>query len=114
MTREEFANIAAILRSVYQKDGFLSDKASVSIWFDLLQDLDGAVVLTTVKTWLATSEWPPTIADIRKGATISTNGQLPDLGDAWGEVLKAIRIYGFYRADEAVASLDEITRESEE
>ena len=39
MTEHEFAMLAATLKSVYQRDGFMSDSEGVAIWYELLKDI---------------------------------------------------------------------------
>lgn len=63
----------------------------------MLRDLDYDVANAAVATLLATLRYMPTPAEIR-GAALSLNlGQTRAGGEAWGDVLRAIRRYGYMR-----------------
>lgn len=111
MTIQEFSQITYLLKITYPRDNFIQDDNAMMVWYDLLKDLDAAAVKSAIVEWISTQQWPPTIADIRKGVVIKTQGHVPDWGDAWGSVLRAIRKYGQYETEKAMASFDEITRE---
>jgi hypothetical protein len=60
---------------------------------------------------MLTNEYPPTIAELRKQAVEIKNPSLQiTAADAWGEVQKAIRYFGWYRGEEAMASMSEGAR----
>ena len=66
MTREEWKQAAIFLKTVYPRDGFLPDVAAMNIWYEMLEDLDGALVKESITRYAKSSPYPPTIADIRK------------------------------------------------
>lgn len=67
MTREEWKQGAIFLKTVYPRSDFLNSEAAVNIWYSMLEDLDGTLVEESIKKYAMTSQFPPTVADIRKG-----------------------------------------------
>jgi hypothetical protein len=110
MDKREFAIFASALRTYYPKENILPNQQAMELWFKQLQDIPYNVAEVTLNKWVATNKWSPSIADIRAGATELTEGGAKEWGDAWQEVLKAISIYGSYREQEALESLDDVTR----
>jgi hypothetical protein len=82
-------------------------EAMVSLWYELLGDIDFGLAKAAVKKLLLQSPYPPTIADIRKQALeIATPSEdRIDAAEAWGEVIEAIRHYGYYRQKDALESM---------
>lgn len=111
MEREEFAKISLYLRSCYPKEKFLETSQQEAIWHDNLSDLDYEILKATVKKWVQTEKWSPTISDLREKYYENqlATGIFKDYSQAWEEVIKAIQKFGSNRADEALASLDKIT-----
>lgn len=66
MTTEQFKVLAKKLKLAYQRDRFLADKETTGLWFEMLNDLDEALAAEAVEAHIKTSQYPPTIADIRK------------------------------------------------
>lgn len=69
-----------------------------AIYRRMLGDLGYPEANAAVERLLATSRFMPTIAEIRDAAHTATNGQKRAGGEAWGDVLKAIRRYGYMRS----------------
>lgn len=82
-------------------------EAMVNLWHELLGDLDFDLAKAAVKKLLLESPYPPSIADIRKRAAeiITPPEERIDASEAWGEVIRAIHRYGYYRQEEALASM---------
>lgn len=110
MDKEEFALFAMALKTYYPRDGLLPNQQALDLWFKQLCDLDYKIAEIALNKWVATEKWPPTIADIREQAAIIEVGELPDWGECWAKVTKAIRRYGSYNPREALDSLDDLTR----
>lgn len=68
MTDRTFLDIAKVLKLVYKRDDFLANRDAMDLWFRLLSDLSDDDVTASVAEWMKASQYPPTIADIRKGA----------------------------------------------
>ena len=82
----------------------------MQLWFNQLSDIPYKVAEVTLNKWVATNKWSPSIADIREQATGLTQGEAKEWGEAWQDVLRAIRLYGSYEEQKALDSLDETTR----
>ena len=111
MNEKEFAAFAMALKTYYPKEALLPNKEALGLWFMQLRDLDYTLAETALCKWVAVNKWSPTIADIRQEAASITDGDLPEWGDGWEQVLKAIAKYGMYRPHEALESMDDITRQ---
>ena len=111
MTKQEFATFAMAIRTYYPKENILPNQPAMELWYRELQDIPYNVAEAALRKWVSTNKWSPSIAEIREIATTVTCGSIPDWGDGWEEVLMAIRRYGTYREEEAVNSLDDITRQ---
>ena len=110
MDKKQFAIFASALRTYYPKEKLLPNEQAMQLWFNQLQDIPYDVAEVTLNKWVATNKWSPSIADIREQAAGITQGEAKDWGDAWQDVLRAIRLYGSYQEGEALDSLDETTR----
>lgn len=111
MTFDEFKILVKGMKAVYPEPWFLPDGDAVKIWYSLLQDIDYKVANAGIQKWMMTNPKAPSIADIRSMTTEVVQGVSKEWGDAWEDVLKAIRRYGMYRSDEAMETFDEITKQ---
>lgn len=112
MKRNEFAIFAAALKTYYPREGLLPNEQAMELWYQRLSDIPAKVAEAALNTWVSTNKWSPSIADIRNEATKIMQGEVPDWGEAWGNVSRVIRKYGSYNPKAALEELDEITRES--
>lgn len=110
MTRQEFATFAMALKTYYPKEQLLPNQQAMELWYRELQDIPYQVAETALRKWVATNKWSPSIAEIREAVTGISKEKIPDWSEAWETVLMAVRTYGSYQPQEAMASLDERTR----
>lgn len=110
MNKQEFANIAVAIKAAYPSSNAIPDNAAMDLWFKMLQDLDYMVAQNAVLEHISTCKFPPSIAEIREKCTERLCPEVPDWGTAWGQVMRAIRKYGYYQEREALESMDELTR----
>ena len=110
MTKEEFSYFAMTLKTFYPKDNLLPSKEAMELWYRMLQDIQANIANVFLQKWVATSKWPPSIAEIRSGCSSMTQEEIPDWGQAWREVDKAIHRYGYNQEAKALASLSPVTR----
>ena len=110
MTKIEFAKIAAAICAYYPQGNILPNEAAAELWFRQLEDIPYETAVVALNKWVATNKRPPTIADIREAALEVSTDAIPDWSEAWETVLSAIRRFGPYRQEEAMASLDDMTR----
>lgn len=110
MTEQEFATFAMAVRTFYPREKILPNKEAMELWFRELADIPYDVAEAVLRKWVSLNKWSPSIADIREMVAEAQNGEMPDYGAAWESVLRAIRQYGFYNQQEALESLDPMTR----
>ena len=110
MTRREFSTFAMALRTYYPKDNLFETDQSMELWYRELSDISNEVAEAVLRQWVQTNRWCPTIADIRELASMITQPEIVNWGEAWEKVKKTIRRYTAYRAKEALESLDPLTR----
>ena len=107
MTKGEVAKLLVVLAASYPK--FEVDDVKVQVWHEMLGDLDYAVASMAVKKIIMQNTFPPAIAEVRKAVTELMNPEQVTSSEAWGEVTRAIRNYGYYREGEALASMSPTT-----
>jgi len=107
--REGFMKIMLALKSNYRNFP-ARDPESQEVWFQMLKDIPIKDLRNAVIKLISESEFPPTIADIRKHTVESRGDAIISPSDAWGEVEKAIRNFGSYREQEALEELSPLTR----
>lgn len=111
MDKKEFSMLTMALKTYYPKENLLPNTQAMELWFRQLHDIPYNVAEAALNKWVATNKWSPSIAEIREMASTVTNGDIPDWGEGWEQVLAAIRKYGTYGISEAMESFDEITRQ---
>lgn len=112
MTKDEFKALAKGMRAIYTNEKFLPDDTSMKIWYSLLQDIPYNVASIAIQKHMLTNKFPPTPADVREQAALVQIGNKPLWSDGWDALVRAIKTFGIYRQDEAMASMDEITRQT--
>lgn len=110
MDKNEFSMFSMALKTYYPRENLLPNTQAMELWFKQLQDIPYTVAETALNKWVAVNKWSPSIADIRAEAAEIKNGEAPDWGEGWESVIAAIRRYGSYRVDEAMASFEPVTR----
>ena len=110
MTSKEFGVLANVLKTIYPKENLFATDEATEIWYGFLKDLDYKVASAAVQKWISTNKWSPTIADIRQIALEATVGEIPDWGNGWMQVKRAISRYGHPHPELAMESFDDITR----
>lgn len=110
MNKNEFSMFSMALKTYYPRENLLPNTQAMELWFKQLQDIPYQVAEAALNKWVAVNKWSPSIADIRAEAVEVKSGETPDWGEGWESVLAAIRHYGSYRVEEAMASFEPITR----
>ena len=112
MTKAEFATLAAALKTYYPKENLLPNPQAMELWYMQLKDIPYQLAEIALNKWVATNKWSPSIAEIRESALSVSKGDTPLWSDGWEQVLRAIRMYGFYNETQALESMDEITADT--
>jgi hypothetical protein len=95
MTEGQVSKLVAVLAASYP--AAKGDAGTVAAYQRMLGDLDYPAANAAVERLIATSKWLPTVAEIRE-ATLALNvGEIRPGGEAWGDVPRAIRRYGYMR-----------------
>lgn len=99
MTVDEFAKLADAIKTYFPRDNMLPTDTAMELWYDMLKDMDYQLAYIGLKNHVATSNFAPTIADIRNGAVISQPQELNEM-EAWSLASKAIRNSGYNSVEE--------------
>jgi hypothetical protein len=110
MNRQEFATLAAAIRTFYPKENILPNEQAMELWYRELSDIPYSVIEAALRKWVATNKWSPSIAEIRELIINIQYGDQLTWGEAWERALNAVRKYGSYNKKEALDSLDPLTR----
>jgi len=109
MKTDEIATLVTLALANYPG---IQDKdmgPTVALWEKMLSDIPYEIAESALIKVLATARFFPTVAEIREAAASIVNPAIPSAAEAWGEVVQAIRRYGYYREEEALASLSPAT-----
>ena len=112
MTKKEFAVFAMALKTYFPRDNLLPTEEAMELWYRELQDIPADVATAMLRKWVDTEKWPPSIAEIRSMCGEIAHGKLPDWGEAWREVTKAISRYGYMQKEAAYASMSPVTQKA--
>lgn len=114
MTPQETVIIISIINTAYPKFSIETNKdkmkLTIQLWHELLGDMPYQIVQTAVKKLVLESPYPPTIADVRKRVMEVTQPREVDGADAWGQVMNAVKHFGYYRPDEALEGMTDRTK----
>ena len=114
MDKQEFGLLAAAIRTYYPKENILPNSQAMELWYRELQDIPYPIAEAALRKWVNTNKWSPSIAEIREITVDVKHGEIPDWGEGWEQVQRAIRRFGSYRPKEALDSLDPLTRKCAE
>jgi hypothetical protein len=103
MTKAETVKLFAVIAASYPRDTAFAaaDAQMVGVWAKMLAGVPYELAENAITAHVTTSQFPPSIAEIRQWAAKAIIGQVMSADDAWGIVLKAIRKYGTYEPREA-------------
>ena len=89
MNRKEFAALAATMDEYYGRNQITKSQSSMDIWYELIGDLSYDQCKNAVRQLMATNNFFPSVAEIRKLCTQTGDSEVLSIDDAWGMVLKA-------------------------
>lgn len=110
MEIQVFSKCMLLLETSYPNFKITSDKTKLSVWYEMLGDRTEMDLMLGVKKYIATNEFPPTIAGINKAIASNQTSKAPDDLQAWAELQTSIRKWGMYHEDKAIESLSPETR----
>lgn len=96
MTKSETVKLFVIIKSLFPRDDAFKNATPdmVSAWTEMLADIPFDHAKAAVKAAVATSPFPPSIAEIRDYATRLTAPKRLSADEAWGIASECIRKYG--------------------
>lgn len=111
MTKQEFGLFVSALKTYYSKEqNLLPNQQAMELWYRELQDIPFPVAEAALRKWVNTNKWSPSIAEIREITVNIVEGDALTWGESWERAVNAIRRFGSYRPQEALESLDPMTR----
>ena len=111
MSKQEFATLVLAMQAMYS-DEFIGTEEAMDVWFALLYDLDYKILSKALQKHMLTNKFKPTVAELREIYADLICPAISDWSEGWEKVSRAIGHYGMYRTEEAMESLDEVTREA--
>ena len=103
MTKIETAKLLAVLAAAFPR--FEVDDLKVQVWHEMLGDLDYSLASLAIKKLILENTFAPAIAEVRKAVMEILNPDGMTAAEGWGEVERAIRLYGYCRETEALESM---------
>lgn len=94
MTPLESAKVVAMLMAAYPQAQMT--RQTSGMYEHMLADLDREVATAAVERLIGSAKWLPTIAEIRFAAAEVKHGPRRLGGEAWGDVVAAMRKVGWY------------------
>lgn len=98
MTKQECAILVGMIASAYPS--WKPTTETVSVYVELLSDLDKNEAQNALRSLLMASEFPPSVATIRKKVLESRDGAPLLKAEAWHLVMMMINRYGTYERPE--------------
>lgn len=97
MTHEETVKLIGLLIVAYPSYDKFKDqshiRSTVALWDKIFADDDFGLVQTALEKHIATSKWPPSIAELREIMAEMTNPGLLDKEEAWELVQKLLETH---------------------
>lgn len=110
MTRKEFSLLGVGMKAAYPASRMLETDGEMELWYRMLRDIPYEVAENAVAEHVCTCAFPPSIAEIRGLCADRMGPPIPGFDEAWGSVQRAISAYGAQRPEEALGTLDGLTR----
>lgn len=115
MDKGETAKIMGIISMNYSEKllpavWVTNQSMATELWTDLLNDLDYNQVKAAVLILIMTKDYPPTIAEIRNTIAKESTQHIVTAEEAWGQIQKAVRKFGYTDEQGAKAFLQEDIR----
>jgi hypothetical protein len=113
MTKAQAAVLLHIIKTAYPSfGGTVPSEDIASLWTEMLSDVELEVASAAVKRYIATSRFPPTVADIRAIITEITTPTITP-GDIWQEAYRLLNSdISPEDPDGAYANMSDVCREA--
>lgn len=110
--KKRFIRLLQGLKAAYTSPNFMPDEEAVKVWYAMLRDIPYEILSLAAQHHIATSQYPPTIAELRAGCAEIMCEDLLDWTEAWAKVLEVVSAYGVSNGREGVKQLDGPTAEA--
>jgi hypothetical protein len=108
MTESEFSFMYSFLCEAYNKE---INENQMLVWYDFFKEYDQLTFKNAIVQCINESKFFPTIADIKQKLVKQTSLEAGLKADEeYDKVIEAIRQYGYMREEEALNSLNPLTR----
>lgn len=94
MNEKEAVSLVAMLMAAYPRVEV--PKATIGVYQKLLSDLDLCAAKCAITRHIASSQYFPSIAEIRGAALAFSRPRVPSPGEAWAEVMNLLPSVGSY------------------
>jgi len=111
MKKSETIQILGVIAAAYPNMKEINE-TQIKVWHESLKDLEAKTVQLATQQYILEGTYPPSIAEIRQRATAITQPEIPTATEAYEEVQRAIRNYGYSREAEALETLSPIARKT--
>lgn len=113
MDTRETVELFTVIAALYPREQSFSkaDSETVKVWQRMLSDIPANIAVGAVQSHAATSQWPPSIAEIRQHA-VNITSPIMDADQAYTLVRIAMKKFGYYQSKDAMETLPEDVREA--
>lgn len=91
MSPYEFSLYVDAVRTYYHRETILPNQAAMDLWYEELKDIPYQVAKVSLRRWVQTNKWSPSIAEIRESCMEVLYPDRIPWGKAWEQVLDAIK-----------------------
>ena len=111
MTEGEFLDVVEVMKSLYPQTNISDNKTVFMFWFSQIGHMDKVEALNCIGEWaIDNTRFAPSIGDFLKYHNKKNGPEIMDAMAAWGTVKKAVSNFGYDRQQQALESMDELTR----
>lgn len=108
MNKESFLNVMNYLGIAYNKE---ITPEIVKLWYGFFKDYDEETFKNAIYQIISVEKFFPSIAMVKEMIASQNNSNLSlSAEEEWSKVIDSVRKYGMYQEEEALNSLNEITR----
>ena len=100
MTREEFAQIIAVLKGIYADPKFIADTISMEVWYKIFKDYDYESISTAAGNYIVNDTFGKAPVPGQIIACIETDVSKLSEQEAWSLVTKAISNSNYHSVEE--------------
>lgn len=100
MTAREFGILADAIKTYFPRDNVLPTEHALKLWYMELKDIPYEMAYTALRRHTSTSNFAPTIADIRMGVAEIKNGEGMNESEAWDIVMRAVKRSAWHSEEE--------------